>query len=55
MTSPCRSWRIRRWRIVRCSWSVDHVLISKYHHADGGWIWPVSDRERSRGREFPCA
>jgi hypothetical protein len=42
----CRSWRIRAWRIVRCSWNAQHVHTSKWHCAETttGHVWYVTDR-----------
>lgn len=47
-TRTCRSWRVRGWRIVRCSWAPEHVFISKWHCAEEttGHVWLVKDRER---------
>lgn len=44
----CRSWRVRAFRIVRCSWPADHVKTSKWHCAEDstGHVWYVRDRER---------
>ena len=44
----CRSWRIRAWRIVRCSWPQEHAVTSKWHCAEAstGHVWYVRDRER---------
>lgn len=44
----CKSWRIRGWRPVRCSWPASHVSTSKWHCAEisTGHVWRVRDKER---------
>lgn len=51
-TAPerCRSWRIRGWRIVRCTRPRDHADGGRWHYATrahGQPAWLVKDRERN--------
>lgn len=45
-STRCWSWRIRRGRPVRCTWSYWHANHSKWHCAEraGGWVWLVRRR-----------
>ncbi|GAA3371268.1 hypothetical protein GCM10020367_21250 [Streptomyces sannanensis] len=43
--SRCSSWRIHRFRIVRCSWPAPHATTLKWHcHEPSGMVWRTSHR-----------
>lgn len=45
----CRSWRIRRWRLIRCDLCASHAVYGSWHLIpDTGAGWRVRRRPKDR-------